>query len=79
MTRPSQAGFYWAKWLYADGDTADGNDLTPCTEWEVVCVFENSISEGDTDFLRVLVTGVETSQSITSFEWIAGPLEPPNA
>lgn len=78
MTRPNQAGFYWAKWLCADIATAGGSDLTPCNEWEVVCVFENSISSYDADYLRVLVTGVEASQAIGSFEWIADPLKPPN-
>jgi hypothetical protein len=56
--------------------TREGAELTPSSEWEVVYVFENGMSAQDTEYLRVLVTGVEQSESVENFRWGAGPLTP---
>ena len=45
--------------------------------WDVVYVFQNGDDERQRDFLRVLVVGVEGTQSIENFEWGPGPLTPP--
>ena len=71
---PARAGFYWAKWLIAERETRDAQMLTPSADWEIVWVFENSTDQQQEDFLRVLVIGVEASQSIRNFEWGPGPL-----
>lgn len=49
----------------------------PSDEWEVVCVFENSMNPADADRLRVMVLGVQDVQPIENFEWGAGPLVAP--
>jgi len=77
MTFPKRAGFYWAKWLSADRGTEHGSTLTPSGDWDVVYVYENGFDPKETEFLRVLVVGVEQSQSLKNFEWGAGPLTPP--
>jgi hypothetical protein len=79
MPVPKKAGFYWAVWLTPTHGTRDGAELTPSSEWEVVYVFENGMSASDQEYLRVLVAGVEKSQSIEDFRWGAGPLLPPHA
>jgi hypothetical protein len=76
MAVPKKAGFYWAVWLTPSPGTREGAQLASSDEWEVVYVFENGMSSHDQDYLRVLVTGVEKSQSIENFRWGAGPLTP---
>jgi hypothetical protein len=76
-TFPTRAGFYWAKWLTAERETRHAQMLTPSDDWEIVWVFENSTDQRKEDFLRVLVIGVEASQSIKNFEWGPGPLTRP--
>lgn len=76
---PSVPGFYWAKWRLADqGDTktAEYETYLPLNTWDVVEVFENQNS-GVIDALRVLVSGVEDSQSLENFFWGPGPLVAP--
>jgi hypothetical protein len=73
-TSPTRAGFYWAKWLAAEPETPHAQMLTPSDDWEIVWVFENSTDRQQEDFLRVLVIGVEASQSIRNFEWGSGSL-----
>jgi hypothetical protein len=41
---------------------------------EYFWVFKNRSDQQEEDFLRVLVIGVEASQSIRNFEWGPGPL-----
>ena len=77
MRFPTRAGFYWAKWLIADRETVEGSALTPSDDWDVVYVFENGRDEREAEFLRVLVVGVEQSQSLQNFKWGPGPLTPP--
>jgi hypothetical protein len=76
MAFPAKPGFYWAVWLTPSPGTRDAEALMSASEWEVVYVFENGISFQDRDYLRVLVTGVEQSQSIQNFRWGEGPLTP---
>jgi hypothetical protein len=76
MSVPKNAGYYWAVWLTPSPGTRDGDALVPSAEWEVVYVFEKGASP-DAGYLRVLVAGVEQSQSIENFRWGAGPLAPP--
>ena len=73
-TSPARAGFYWAKWLIAERETRHAQMLTPSADWEIVWVFENSTDQQQEEFLRVLVIGVEASQSVRNFEWGPGPL-----
>jgi hypothetical protein len=77
MATPTEAGFYWAKWINADRGTSEASLLTPADEWDVVYVFENSVDRRDRERFRVLVVGVEHIQSIDGFEWGPGPLTPP--
>jgi hypothetical protein len=63
VTLPTRAGFYWAKWLITDRETVEGSTLTPSHDWDVVYVYENGFDKNEADFLRVLVGGVESSQS----------------
>lgn len=51
--------------------------LTQSDDWDVVYVFEHSFDWREADFLRVLVVGVDSSQSLRNFEWGPGPLTPP--
>lgn len=74
---PTQEGAYWAKWRICDEGTADEDEFTPNTEWEVVTVFVNGRDESDSEHLRVFVPGVEKDQHIENFVWGAGPLRPP--
>ena len=80
MERPNIAskepGFYWAKWLIAEAETRQALDL-PFDQWEVVWVFQNGSDLRDKEYFRVLIVGVESSQSIKNFEWRPGPLLPP--
>lgn len=73
MPLPRRPGYYWAKWTNIDGWKPQAVDLM----WEVVNVFENSSDERSSDFLRVMVTGVEKTQAIQDFEWGNGPLAIP--
>lgn len=73
---PEQPGVYWAKWKIAEDGTVEGNELTPSSRWEAVQVFENG-GDDPTDFLRVLIPGVQKSQSLENFTWGPGPLEEP--
>ena len=77
MTLPRRTGFYWAKWIRADQDTKHGPELVPSAEWDVVYVFENAVAKEHGELFRVLVAGVEATQSIKDFEWGPGPLTPP--
>src|SRR3954467_5349847 len=73
MPVPRKAGFYWAVWLTPSPGTREGTELAPSSEWEVVYVFENGVSAHDREYLRVLVTGVEQSQSLENFRWGGWP------
>jgi hypothetical protein len=77
MIPPRTTGFYWAEWIRADRDTKYASELAPSTDWDVVYVFENALHKSEGAPFRVLVTGVEESQSIEDFEWGTGPLTPP--
>jgi hypothetical protein len=67
LTLPTRAGFYWAKWLTADPQTVEGSILTPSGDWDVVYVYENGLDKRETEFLRVLVIGVEAITIHTKF------------
>lgn len=73
---PEQPGTYWAKWKIAEDGTREGNELMPSSQWEAVQVLENG-GDDPSDFLRVLVPGVQKSQSLENFMWGPGPLEEP--
>ncbi len=73
---PKEPGFYWAKLLIAEAETRQALDL-PSDEWEAVWVFQNGSDLQGKEYLRVLIVGVESSQSIQNFEWRPGPLVPP--
>lgn len=78
MTIPTRGGFYWAQWMVAEEGTRHGDVLTPSNGWDVVYVYENDIDRNNPEFLRVLVVGVEASQSLQNFNWAPpGPLAPP--
>jgi len=77
MTPPKTTGFYWAKWVRTDRHTKYASELTPSADWDVVYVFENALHKGEGAPFRVLVIGVEETQSIENFEWGPGPLTPP--
>jgi hypothetical protein len=77
MPLPRRTGFYWAKWLAAERDVRHGPALISSNDWDVVYVFENTVDKREGEFLRVLVVGVEGTQSIENFEWGPGPLTPP--
>lgn len=70
---PLQPGLYWAKRLFVERD--NGLNVTPVDEWEIVCVYENSL-EGPDRFC-VLMIGVEEAQPVRNFQWGLGPLTPP--
>ena len=77
MIAPRTTGFYWAKWIRADQNTKYASDLTPSGNWDVVYVFENALDKREGAPFRVLVVGVEESQSTENFDWGPGPLTPP--
>jgi len=77
---PTKPGFYWAKWRVADQDdpmTAEYESYLPCSNWEVMDVFENCADETDPEYLRVHVPGVSDSQSMENFFWGPGSLVAP--
>lgn len=74
---PSKEGHYWAKWRIADEGTKEGDEQTPCHEWEVMHVVENCNDETSPEFLKVMVPGVSKWQSIENFFWGSGPLKTP--
>ncbi len=74
---PSEEGFYWAKWRIAADGTLEGDELTPCNEWEVVQVNVNCIDQDDPEHLSVSVAGVEQVQWLENFVWGPGPLVGP--
>lgn len=76
--RPDGPGFYWAKLVRASPGTRDAEDALS-VEFEVVDVFVNDFDPASNEHLRVFVPGVERSQSLDNFEWLAGPLTPPAA
>lgn len=69
---PKKEGFYWAKWRIATGGTPNGDELTPCDDWEVVHVVVNGTNPKSDDYLRVSVCGVQMSQCLDGFFW--GPM-----
>jgi len=76
---PTEEGFYWAKWRICDDGTADEDEFHPSNTWAVVEVFENHMNDGEPDQFRVLVGGVEQSQSAENFFWGDGPLTHPGS
>lgn len=78
MPPPKAEGFYWAKWKIADDGTvgADDGALDP-NRWEVVDVFRNHLGDDPAGRWRVLVPGVQRSQSLENFYWGPGPLTRP--
>lgn len=68
-TIPHHEGFFWAKWRIADEGTVEGDILTPCDDWQVVNVYENGPSPKHPEWLRVMVPGVQSSQSVENFFW----------
>jgi len=46
--------------------------VAPSDEWEIVCVYENSLDSEDR--FRVLMIGVAEARLIEHFEWGSGPL-----
>jgi len=70
MAIPSEPGFYWAKRLFVERD--NGLEVAPSDEWEIVCVYENSLDSEDR--FRVLMIGVAEARLIEHFEWESGPL-----
>lgn len=77
MPLPHRSGYYWAKWQAAAPDTREAQHLTPSRDWEVVWVFENGSEAADSEYLRVLVVGVEQSQKLDDFQWGPGPITAP--
>jgi hypothetical protein len=69
---PKQPGLYWAKRRFVEND--NGSTVIPPDEWEIVCVYENSV-DGE-DRYRVLMIGVEEARPTSCFEWGLGPLTP---
>ncbi|MGQ2906704.1 MAG: hypothetical protein ACT6QU_02005 [Aliihoeflea sp.] len=74
--QPSSPGFYWARQIAVDPGTRDEDEFEPMPKFEPVDVFENHYDESAPDRLRVLVPGIEKSQSLRNFEWGA-PIPPP--
>jgi hypothetical protein len=70
---PTRPGLYWAKRRFVERD--NGLDVMPVDEWEIVCVYENSVD--GTDRFNVLMIGVEEAQPLQNFQWGFGPLTPP--
>ncbi len=67
--RPSSPGFYWARQIAVDPGTRDEDEFEPMSKFEPVDVFENHYDDSVPDRLRVLVLGIEKSQSLANFEW----------
>lgn len=67
--QPSSPGFYWARQIAVDPGTCDEDVFEPTSRFEPVDVFENHYDDIAPDRLRVLVPGVEKSQSLANFEW----------
>jgi hypothetical protein len=67
--QPSSPGFYWARQIAVDPGTRDEDEFEPLARFEPVDVFENHYDENAPDRLRVLVPGIEKSQSLDNFEW----------
>lgn len=74
---PKGPGHYWAKWRIADDGTPEGDEQTPCDEWEVVQVNENCLDRDDPEHLMVSVPGQSKTQSIENFYWGSERLVPP--
>lgn len=66
---PKRPGYYWAQWRKAVPGTRDGDELTPCDDWQPVQVFENALDDQSPEYLMVEVGGVEKAQSIENFVW----------
>ncbi|MER9212390.1 hypothetical protein NKI54_09980 [Mesorhizobium sp. M0663] len=70
---PLEPGYYWAKWRTAADGTVDGDELTPCDNWEIVQVMGNDpdweTHPADDKALFVFVCGVEEAQWRASFVW----------
>lgn len=69
-------GFWWATWIKADPGTRDQDgDFVGSGEIEPVQVICNFVDPDNNEPWRVLVLGVEKSQSVENFEWGA-PIAP---
>jgi len=62
-------GYYWAKWRIAADETHEGDELTPCNEWEIVQVNDNNGEPGSGEELSVAVPGVRETQWPDCFVW----------
>lgn len=67
--QPSSPGFYWARQIAVDPGTRDESEFEPMPKFEPVDVFANHDDDAAPDRLRVLVPGIEKSQSLDNFEW----------
>jgi hypothetical protein len=74
---PNRTGYFWAKWRIASDDTPEGDELTPCDDWEIVQINENG-GEGLTEY-SVSVPGVAVVQWRDCFVWgsFVAPLKQP--
>jgi hypothetical protein len=74
---PNKPGYYWAKWRIASDDTPEGDELTPCDDWEIVQINENG-GEGLTEY-SVSIPGVAVVQWRDCFIWgsFVAPLKDP--
>jgi hypothetical protein len=73
--KPVLPGYYWAIWRSADAGTRFADVLTAPGGWEVVWVIDNGLER---ERYRVLLPGVEESQSVENFTWGPGPLHRPD-
>lgn len=79
IKQPSAPGFYWARQIAVDPGTRDEDVFEQTCRFEPVDVFENHYDDAAADRLRVLVPGIEKSQSLDNFEWgapIPAPTQP---
>lgn len=77
QNRPTEPGFYWARWQMPWGDQTDPGPAKPPERWEVVEVFVNSLEGEDADRLMVLVAGTEQAQPLSEFIWCEGRIPAP--
>ncbi len=66
---PTKPGYYWAKWRIATDETHEGDELTPCDDWEIVQVNDNGGEPGTLTELSVSVHGVRETQWRDQFVW----------
>lgn len=76
---PKKPGYYWAKWRIATDDTPEGDELTPCDDWEIVQINDNGGVPGTLEEFSVSVPGVAVVQWRDQFFWgsFVAPLKDP--